>query len=73
MGIDRGLAKGFGFMVLGVVMIGAVSLALIGVFTRNREIIEMVVPVVAVYSVILAVAAIGIVGYVFLSVRRQGD
>ena len=73
MGIDRGLAKGFGFMVLGVVAIGALSLALLGLFTPNREVVAMVVPVVAVYSGILAVAALGIAGYAFLSTRRQTD
>jgi hypothetical protein len=72
MGIDRDLAKGFGFLVLGVVIIGSVSLALVGVLTGNTVIIETLAPLVVLYSAILAVTAIGIAGYAFLSSRRPG-
>lgn len=72
MGIDRGLAKGFGFLTVAVVLIGSFSLALVGWLTGNDEVFELFAPVVAVYSAILALAAFGIAGFVFLR-RRHGD
>ncbi len=72
MGIDRGLAKGFGFLMVAVVLIGSSCLALVSWLTGNKEILEMLAPVVAIYSAILAVAALAIAGFVFLR-RHRGE
>ena len=71
MGIDRGLAKAFGYLTIGVVLVSSTTTMLLAFLTGNRDILLMFGPAIAAYSGMLALTAIGIAVYVFLRRRRD--